>query len=430
MTFTRIFLILAALAALPVAIVGAQAETTSFCADVDPEAGMSEAATEILSFPLAAQTIDAEANDYYACMVTSQGVIELTLFDDDAPESVNNFVFLASQGFYDGVIFHRVVDEFVVQGGDRNSAIVGNPVGTGSAGYAWSLEEGALELPHLTGTLAQARAQSPDSNGSQFYITLAPQPPLDGQYNVYGEVSGENDMEIVQSIAQGDLIRTVQVIQVNNATGEISDVEPVAPPEQPVVEDTNFCADVAEDAGTDEAPGEELVFDAAEFVIEPETKDYYACVVTSQGIIELTLFDDLAPESVNNFVFLAQQGFYDGVQFHRVVDEFVIQGGDRNSLINGDPLGTGGPGYTWSLEPGALAIQHEIGTLAQARAQSPDSNGSQFYITLSATPNLNGQYNAYGRVSGENHMEIVEAVAEGDILRTVIIIEVDVEDGA
>ncbi|MEM6528787.1 MAG: peptidylprolyl isomerase, partial [Chloroflexota bacterium] len=397
MTFTRLFLIVAAIAVLPAAIAGAQAEPTNFCADVDPEAGVGEPATEILSFPFARQTIDAEANDYFACMVTSEGVIELTLFDDAAPTSVNNFVFLASQGFYDGVIFHRVVDEFVVQAGDRNSPIVGNPAGTGSAGYSWSLEPGALEVPHLTGTLAQARAQSPDSNGSQFYITLSETPNLNGQYNAYGEVTGEGDMEIIQSIEQGDLIRTVQVLEVNLETGDISEVAPVDPPEQPVVEVTDFCADVAEDAGTDEAPTEELTFDEAEFVIEPETKDYYACVVTSAGVIELTLFDDFAPESVNNFVFLAQQGFYDGIQFHRVVDEFVIQGGDRNSLVTGNPLGTGGAGYTWSLEPGAQAIQHEVGTLAQARAQSPDSNGSQFYITLSETPNLNGQYNAYGR---------------------------------
>jgi cyclophilin family peptidyl-prolyl cis-trans isomerase len=196
-------------------------------------------------------------------------------------------------------------------------------------------------------------------------------------------------------------------------------------PPPPEVVATDFCADVAEDAGNDELASEPLTFDAAEFILQPDEKDYYACVVTTKGIIELTLFDDNAPQSVNNFVFLARQGFYDGVLFHRVVDGFVIQAGDRNSPITGNPPGTGSAGYSWSLEDGAIAIPHETGTLAQARSQSPDSNGSQFYITMASTPNLNGQYNAYGRVSGEGDMDVVLAVAQGDLIRTVEIIEVD-----
>ncbi len=188
--------------------------TTNFCEDVSEDVGVGEPATEPMFFDAPEQVIDAEANDYYACIVTDKGIIELTLFDDNAPESVNNFVFLSQQDFYDGTTFHRVVEEFVIQGGDRNAPAEGQPAGTGSPGYMWSLEPGATSLPHETGTLAMARAQSPDSNGSQFYITLAPQPNLDGQYNVFGQVSGENDMEIVQSIEQGDLTRAVEIIEV------------------------------------------------------------------------------------------------------------------------------------------------------------------------------------------------------------------------
>ncbi|MEL6150329.1 MAG: peptidylprolyl isomerase [Chloroflexota bacterium] len=196
-------------------------------------------------------------------------------------------------------------------------------------------------------------------------------------------------------------------------------------PPPPEVVQTDFCADVAEDAGADGPATDPLTFDEAEFIITPDESDYYACVVTSKGVIELTLFDDNAPQSVNNFVFLARQGFYNGVIFHRVVPEFVVQAGDRNSPISGNPVGTGGAGYTWNLEPGAISIPHELGTLAQARAQSPDSNGSQFYITLSATPNLNGQYNAYGRISGEGAEDIIQSIEEGDLIRTIEIIEVD-----
>ncbi len=193
--------------------------TTDFCADVPADAGVSAPAVQPLTFDAAEFVIQPDANDYYACIVTSEGIIEVTLFDDDAPESVNNFVFLATNAFYDGVVFHRVVDDFVIQGGDRNAPLEGAPIGTGGPGYTWGLEPGAQELRHGTGTLAQARAQDPNSNGSQFYITLAPQPSLNGQYNVYGQVSGDGDMDVVLSITQGDFIRTVQIVEIA-VTGE------------------------------------------------------------------------------------------------------------------------------------------------------------------------------------------------------------------
>ncbi len=201
-------------------------------------------------------------------------------------------------------------------------------------------------------------------------------------------------------------------------------------PPPPEVVTTSHCDDVAEDAGVDEPPTQIMTFDAAENVITPETTDYFACVVTNKGIVELTLFDDNAPESVNNFVFLAQEGFYDGVGFHRVVDGFVIQGGDRNAPIEGAPAGTGGPGYLWGLEPGATSLTHELGTLAQARAQDPNSNGSQFYITLAPQPSLNGQYNVYGQVSGDGDMDVVQSITQDDFIRTVQIVEIEAEDAS
>ncbi len=194
-----------------------EVSTTSYCDDVSEDAGVSEAASETMTFDEAGEAIDADANDYYACVVTGKGIIELTLFDDNAPDSVNNFVFLAQQGFYDGTTYHRVVPDFVIQGGDRNGPIEGQSAGTGGPGYSWSLENGAIALPHNEGSLAMARTNDPNSNGSQFYITLAPQPNLDGQYNVFGEVSGEDNMEVVQSIQQGDLIRTVEIIEVEES---------------------------------------------------------------------------------------------------------------------------------------------------------------------------------------------------------------------
>jgi len=195
-------------------------------------------------------------------------------------------------------------------------------------------------------------------------------------------------------------------------------------PPPPEMAATNHCADVAEDAGTGDVASTEMTFDAAEFVIEPDAKDYFACMVTSRGLIEITLFDDNAPDTVNNFVFLAQEGFYDGVMFHRVVPNFVIQGGDRNGLIAGAP-GTGGPGYNWNDEAGGLALPHDDGGVLSMANAGPNTNGSQFFITHSPQPHLNGKHAVFGKVSGEGNMDVVNAVEQGDIIRTVEIIAVD-----
>ncbi len=232
---------------------------TSFCEDVPADAGVSAAAVDELNFDAAADVIDAEANDYFACVVTNNGIIELTLFDDNAPTSVNNFVFLASEGFYNGTTFHRVVPDFVIQGGDRNAPARGEPVGTGGPGYMWSLELGATSLTHETGTLAMARAQSPDSNGGQFYITYAPQPNLNGQYNVFGEVSGEGDMDVVTTVAAGDLIRTIVIVE-QPEDGEATFLNPqdAEPLDAGAAE-----AEAADEAAVDEAEADETA-EAAE----------------------------------------------------------------------------------------------------------------------------------------------------------------------
>ena len=144
--------------------------------------------------------IDA-SKTYTATMVTNKGTITLRLFPDVAPQHVNSFVFLSSEGFYDGLTFHRYEPGFVIQGGD--------PVGNGTGGPGYNLPAEFSELPHKTGTLAMARSSNPNSGGSQFYITLAPANFLDRQYTVFGEVT--DGMDIVQKIRKGDKIESVTV---------------------------------------------------------------------------------------------------------------------------------------------------------------------------------------------------------------------------
>lgn len=126
--------------------------------------------------------------------------------------------------------------------------------------------------------------------------------------------------------------------------------------------------------------------------IDPQ-KTYTATVQTSDGDIILQLFADKTPNTVNNFVFLAREGFYDGVIFHRVIENFMVQGGDPTGT------GRGGPGYSFADEFHPELRHDGPGILSMANA-GPNTNGSQFFITHVATPHLDGKHSVFGRVTG------------------------------
>ena len=141
--------------------------------------------------------------------------------------------------------------------------------------------------------------------------------------------------------------------------------------------------------------------------IDPK-KTYRAIMTTSKGAITIDLFADRAPVTVNNFVFLARDGFYDGVVFHRVLEGFMAQGGDPTGS------GRGGPGYRWDDEPAALKIRHDApGTLSMANA-GPNTNGSQFFITFVPTPHLDGRHAVFGRVADEASLQVLATLQRID----------------
>lgn len=150
-----------------------------------------------------------------AVIQTSKGTISLEFYPNDAPNTVASFIELADAGFYDGLKFHRVVPNFVVQGGDpltrdlTAEQIRGGIGGAGTGGPGWTQKAEFNARKHETGTLAMARARDVDSAGSQFYICLAPQPSLDGQYTVFGKVT--EGMDVVMSIEVGDTIESVTI---------------------------------------------------------------------------------------------------------------------------------------------------------------------------------------------------------------------------
>jgi peptidyl-prolyl cis-trans isomerase B (cyclophilin B) len=128
-----------------------------------------------------------------------------------------------------------------------------------------------------------------------------------------------------------------------------------------------------------------------------KTSETSAVIETKFGNIELRFLPDVAPNHVKNFIDLAKKGFYDGTIFHRVIPGFMIQGGDPNTK-NPDRSkhGMGGPGYTIKAEFNQTL--HKRGTLSMARAQDPDSAGSQFFICVADAPSLNGKYSVFGEV--------------------------------
>jgi len=126
--------------------------------------------------------------------------------------------------------------------------------------------------------------------------------------------------------------------------------------------------------------------------IDPQ-KSYSATIQTAGGDIVLQLFADKTPNTVNNFVFLAREGFYDGVIFHRVIENFMVQGGDPTGT------GRGGPGYSFADEFHPELRHDGPGVLSMANA-GPNTNGSQFFITHVATPHLDGKHSVFGRVTG------------------------------
>ncbi len=143
--------------------------------------------------------------------------------------------------------------------------------------------------------------------------------------------------------------------------------------------------------------------------IDP-AKTYLVTMETNRGTIELELAPQHAPKTVNNFVFLAKGGYYDGITFHRVIGDFMIQGG----CPDGD--GRGGPGYRFENECRKDLGHDRPGVISMANA-GPNTNGSQFFITHSPQPHLNGRHTVFGKVV--KGQEVVDAIRQGDVMEKV-----------
>lgn len=347
----------------------------------------------------------SEGVDYGAEIKLESGeLITLDLFEGASPQHVNNFVFLARAGFYNELTFHEVLP------GDRVRA--GDPT-AGDPGVDWPADAG-YTLPDEPLTGANEAALSTDVPGivsmwrddsgassSQFVISLAEGSGLTEGATAFGQVTegldqlyafDSRDPAAIPTPPTGPKIVAIRISE-NGVVAQAESTEAAEP------------AESTESAGIDIAPVPDLSLswdEPPEFALE-DGIDYRATIeMVGGGVIEIDLYEDIAPQHVNNFIFLARQSFYDAVTFHRIIHGFMAQGGDPTGF------GSGGPGY--SIDAEFNDTKHVRGVLSAARSADPNSAGSQFFIVYDAAPHLDGQYTAFGEViSG---MDIVDAFPE------------------
>jgi len=367
------------------------------------------------SNPLGFQLELPKPDEEIAVVTTSLGVIKIRLFPEQAPKAVESFTKLANDGYYDGIIFHRVIEGFMIQGGD--------PTGTGRGGKsafgAAFKDEFVPNLVNIRGSLAMANS-GPNTNGSQFFINQAKKEKitssvfesglnasrvtdkykdiytdnggnlnLDGYYSssgkghtVFGQVfdgmSVVDEIAAVKTDANDKPLSSVKMttVRIEKYDGTVPEKET----SQPAAESSEQSSVAASSSPQTEIKGGKLGMQ----LDKPQKGEEIAVMQTTAGTMKIRLFPEQAPKAVENFKTLAKNKYYEGIIFHRVIKDFMIQGGD--------PTGTGtggqsafGAAFEDEFAPNAVNLR---GSLAMANS-GPATNGSQFFINQSKKENFN-----------------------------------------
>lgn len=377
--------------------------------------------------PIANFTAPQKDDTIITMNIRDYGTVKIRLFPEYADKGVENFIGLAEKGYYDGLTFHRVINDFMIQGGDPN----GN--GTGGESMWGGKFDGGTDphLIHAAGALAYANSGATSTNGSQFYIvtgkvctaddieyyreagyniseeaeaiytTAGGVPYLDGSYTVFGQVFEGLDIifQIQQVSTDTGNDRPMKDVIIDSVTVDkyndeelnwyISDYE-------------NYSASAETEAET--LPVENV---PVKNFTEPEIGDkIISMTLKDYGEVKFRLFPEYADKGVENFIGLAEQGYYDGLTFHRIINDFMIQGGD--------PEGTGRGGESiWGekFEGGTDAhLIHAAGAVAYANSGSTSTNGSQFYIVTGEVYDDEGMatYENYGYAFTDEAKQIYE----------------------
>lgn len=305
--------------------------------------------------------------------IINYGTIVVDLYGKEAPKTVENFVNLAKSGFYNGLTFHRVINGFMMQGGD--------PLANGTGGSEKTIEgEFAYngfrknKIKHERGVISMARSQGFNSASCQFFIMHKDNSELDKRYAAFGKV--REGMDIVDKICTG--------VKAEDDNGT------VAKNNQPIIKQITIDGVAGAKAYEEKATHKAIL----------EIKDH--------GTIVLELYGDIAPITVSNFEKLANEGFYDGLTFHRILKTFMMQGGDPK----GDGTGDSGKDIKGEFSSNGVKnnISHVRGVISMARSNPYDSGSCQFFIVHKDSFHLDGEYAAFGRViSG---IEVVDSVCE------------------
>jgi peptidyl-prolyl cis-trans isomerase B (cyclophilin B) len=313
----------------------------------------------------------AEVRGKQAVVVTSAGTFVIQFLPDAAPNHVGHFVKLARDGAYAGTTFHRVINYGLIQGGDPYTKDPAKSAQYGTGGLN-ELKGEINNEPMTAGAVAGVlQPGKPDSAGAQFFVCATDQTTLQGQYTIFGRVV--DGLEIVQQISA-------------------MEADPEGHPKTRVVITSVTIRDTPPEPFVNDTPA--------------ELAGYRAIVETTKGNFELALLADKAPETVRQFLRLAQAGVYDGVGVHRVDPNFVIQTG---ALAFRAPLTSGQQRLVHNLAPEFTNTPNEYGLVSMARGDDPGSATTSFFVCIGDCHSLDGKYTAFAKVTGG--LDIVRAIA-------------------
>jgi cyclophilin family peptidyl-prolyl cis-trans isomerase len=342
---------------------------------------------------------------YLATLQTQKGDIVIELFADRTPVTVNNFVFLAEQDFYDGTTFHRVIPGFMAQGGDPTGSGVGGP------GYQFQDEIVSGLRFDQDGLLAMANS-GPNTNGSQFFITYAPAPWLNGMHTIFGKVV--NGMDVVEQITprdpqetpdfSGDII--LEVVIETRSTSLLPTPTELPDPEPPEPQEGRPLAEIPPE-------NREALYNTSPDMIIDVNGDYRATIETTKGTIVVDLDPGSAPESVNNFVVLAELGYWDDFPISNIQPEaFLITGSPANRPDSDI-------GYTILSEASLEATKGAVGFWF--RQDLLESSGSQIFILLDDVPGMESLFTVMGYIT--EGQDVADTLTLEDSIESITITE-------
>ncbi len=333
--------------------------------------------------------------EYVKISIVDHGEIVVRLRKDIAPISVDNFQTLVHKGFYDGLTFHRIIQNFMIQGGQNAEEKVDTIKGEFTSNGVKN------DLLHLRGVISMARTPVLDSATSQFFICDATSDHLDGDYAAFGYVVA--GMDTVDSVAavptdsgNAPLTKVVmnKVCFVTEKTDDETNTDTANKDTESSISENLFMA----------AVGAEIdAKDVADFTETHEATEFVKITVKDHGDMIIRLRADIAPLTVANFRTLVAGKFYDGLTFHHIAQGALIQGGRNDGIpmesIKGEFAANGVPNQ----------LLHLRGVISMARSAANNSATSEFFICDTTDAQLDGQYAAFGYVVAG--LEVVDSIA-------------------